>query len=83
MRRDYHGSRRYELDEVAIGPTRLALAWIVAGARLKLGKLWRWAARPTVSEALLRNGEHHFSQLGAQPARRNAPQANNNWRVLP
>jgi hypothetical protein len=83
MRKDFHGSRTYESDDVAIGPTRLALAWIMAGAASRLRKLWRWAARPTVSEVLLRDGERHFSELGAQAAAKPAPQANNNWRVLP
>ena len=81
MRRDYHGSRRYESDEVAIGRTSLEFAWFVAGAKHWLGRMWRWVARPTGSEVLLRDGERHFSELGAA-TRSDVPQANN-WRVLP
>jgi len=95
MRKDYHASGKYEVDEPAISQTSLALAWILSGAKRRLRSFLLWAAPPSSPTTLLKDGERHFSQLGARsskqpavradecPFPREAPQSNNNWRVLP
>jgi hypothetical protein len=94
MRKDYHASGNYEVDEPAISQTGLALAWVLSGAKRRLRRFLFWAAPPS-SASLLDDGDRHFSQLGARPSKRpsaradecpfptEAPQSNNNWRVLP
>lgn len=95
MRRDYHGSRIYEMDESPVGQTSLALAWILGGTKKRLKRFLMWAAPPSSSTTLLDHGERHFSKLGARPSKqqavraddcpfpKKAPRTDNNWRVLP
>jgi hypothetical protein len=95
MRRDFHGSGIYDLDEPAVGQTSLALAWLLDGTKRRFRRFLMWAAPPSSSETLLRDGERHFSKLGASPSKqpavrtddgpfpKKAPRTDNNWRVLP
>jgi hypothetical protein len=95
MRKDYHASGNYEVDEPAISQTGLALAWFLSGAKRRLRSFLLWAAPPSSSATLLNDGERHFSQLGARSSKRpavrgdespfptEAARFNNNWRVLP
>ena len=92
MRRDYHGSGTYELDEPAISRTSLTIAWILSGAKRRLRRFLLWAAPPSSSRTLLRDGKRSFSKLGAQestrrpadcPFPKELPRPGNDWRVLP
>ena len=91
MRRDFHGSRIYEMDEAPVGQTSLALAWILSGTRKRLRRFLMWAAPPSSSTTLLHKGERHFSKLGAQrpvraddcPFPKKATRTDKDWRVLP
>jgi hypothetical protein len=57
---DYHGSRSYEQDERAATPFGLT-----AFAKWLKQKFRKAPSRPPPSTLLLRNGEQHFSLLGA------------------
>lgn len=96
-KRDYHGSRRYDLDEPAISQTQLTLAWVIRSAKLRLGTLLDWARRPSSSTTLLSDAERGFSVLGSDESSqrqaraedcpfptgsRRIPRAND-WRLLP
>lgn len=95
MRRDFHGSGIYDLDDAPDGQASMALAWIVDGAKRRFRRFLMWAAPPSSSETLVRDGERHFSKLGAQPSKpapvraddgsfpKKANRTDNNWRVLP
>ena len=95
MRRDFHASGIYDLDDAPVGQASMALAWIVDGAKRRFRRFIMWAAPPSSSQTLVRNGEQHFSKLGAQqpkqapvraedcPFPKKANRTDNNWRVLP
>lgn len=95
MKRDYHGSRTYEVSETANRREGVTLAWILGLAKGKLFEMLRWASRPTSSRTLLEDGKPLFTKLGRSdsnhtrvrptdcPFPTQATHGNNNWRVLP
>jgi hypothetical protein len=94
MRRDFHGSGIYDLDDAPVGQASLALAWIVDGTKRQFKRFLMWAAPPSGSATLVRGGERNFSKLGAQPSKepvraddcpfpKKTARTDHNWRVLP
>ena len=96
-RRDYHGSRSYDLEEPAISRASLLLAWIVSGAKRRFRTMLDWVAPPSSSTTLLRDGERGFSLLGSDESSERRARAvdcpfptgsprkpnPNDWRLLP
>ena len=88
---DYHGTRSYNSDELAAGPS----AWFMNIGR-RLRDLRKPFTQPTSTRVLLSEGERHFSLLGTSSGTsplqrpddcpfptRASDHNQRDWRVLP